>query len=466
MWLSSSHTVPKSKAYWTPDLHKVFVDICLEQVNGGNRPGTYFTREGWMNIVELFHERTGISYDRKQMKSHWDVMREQWKVWCKLTGTGFMKWDRSSNKFGATEKEWALYVKANPAAAQFQFKELQFVDKLEIIFDGAISKTDAGLLTPCRHKGGSVTSPLQTEGQAITMKAPKIEAVHELDISSGSDGDLDTYSETSPGRQNSCLPALKPKAKWTPDCHKIFVDLCTEQTLKGNECRMYLTEEGWRHVIRSFNLKTGLSLDKKQLENHWDLTKQQWSIWCKLVGDSRMKWDPNTKRFGATEDDWNNYIQENPESAQFRYKELYLTDQLEVLFGGRRDSREPEPPRKHRRLNVSSITSTVHTAEPEIAKSELRKEHLSDAVESRSTATMQRNAASLATGRNKLNYSIGECIECLDEMDNVEQGSDLYLFALEVFLKREYREIFLQLKKPSVRIAWLQRLQSVDPSID
>lgn len=62
-------------------------------------------------------------------------------------------------------------------------------------------------------------------------------------------------------------------------------------------------------------------------------------------------------------------------------------------------------------------------------------------------------------------YCIGECIESLDAMEEVEQGSDLYLFALDMFLKREYREIFLELKKPSLRIAWLQRLQSAAVSI-
>ncbi|KAF8082573.1 hypothetical protein N665_0819s0012 [Sinapis alba] len=45
-------------------------------------------------------------------------------------------------------------------------------------------------------------------------------------------------------------------------------------------------------------------------------------------------------------------------------------------------------------------------------------------------------------------YAIGEWIERLDSLEEVEQGSDLYLFALNLFLRKEYTEIFLQLKKP------------------
>ncbi|XAR63640.1 hypothetical protein NMG60_11023656 [Bertholletia excelsa] len=60
-----------------------------------------------------------------------------------------------------------------------------------------------------------------------------------------------------------------------------------------------------------------------------------------------------------------------------------------------------------------------------------------------------------------LHFSIGECIECLDEIEAIEKGSDLYFFALDIFLKKERRETFLQLKDSSVRLAWLQRMQSI-----
>ncbi|KAM7499334.1 hypothetical protein LguiA_023748 [Lonicera macranthoides] len=93
------------------------------------------------------------------------------------------------------------------------------------------------------------------------------------------------------------------------------------------------------------------------------------------------------------------------------------------------------------------------------SRPESRCERRSDAVESRSTMTVQSSSI------GKLNYSVAECIEWLDGMGEVEQGSELYLFALDLFLKKEFREIFLNLKKRSVRIAWLQRLQSVSPPL-
>lgn len=94
-------------------------------------------------------------------------------------------------------------------------------------------------------------------------------------------------------------------------------------------------------------------------------------------------------------------------------------------------------------------------------KSEGIDERFFHPIESRSAIINQKSCSTVPSTQVKLSYSIGECIDCLDAMEEIEQGSELYLFALDVFLKKEYRETFLQLKKPRVRISWLQRLRTV-----
>lgn len=253
--------------------------------------------------------------------------------------------------------------------------------------------------------------------------------------------------------QNSCSSALKPrKATWTPEIHKIFVDLCLEQTLNGYKPGTYITKEGWKIILESFQKKSGLMYDKKQLKNHWDNAKEQWKAWRKLTSTSSMGWDPKTGRFDASEEDWANYTEENPEAAQFRFKELLCADQLDTIFDGTAIIGETEPPTRRRKHNHGSTPTATPMPTPLSTRPESRSEHLFDAVESRSTVTVH-------SSLGKLTYSIGECIDCLDGMEEIEQGSDLYLFALDIFLK-DYREIFLNLKRSSVRTAWLKRLQS------
>lgn len=103
-------STPKTKANWIPAFHEIFIDLCLEQTLKGNKPGTHFTKEGWRNIVESFYKKTGLSYDKKQMKNHWDSTKEQWKVWCKLIDASFMKWNPERNTFGASGEDWTYYI--------------------------------------------------------------------------------------------------------------------------------------------------------------------------------------------------------------------------------------------------------------------------------------------------------------------------------------------------------------------
>jgi hypothetical protein len=156
-------------------------------------------------------------------------------------------------------------------------------------------------------------------------------------------------------------------------------------------------------------------------------------------------------------------LQANPDAAQFRFRELELADKLETIFDAVTVIGEFEPARKY---NDALTTSWLHYNELAIPKPDEKTEPLYDAVESRDAVMIQKSTQRVPSTQGKLSYSIGECIDCLDGMEEeVEQGSDLYLFALDIFLKKEYREVFLQLKKPSLRIAWLQRLQSVGPPL-
>jgi hypothetical protein len=158
-------------------------------------------------------------------------------------------------------------------------------------------------------------------------------------------------------------------------------------------------------------------------------------------------------------------LQANPEAAQFRCRELELADKLETIFDAMTITGESEPASQRRKYNDALTTYWLHNKESVVLKPDEKPEPLCDAVESRDAVMIQRSAQRVPSTQGKLSYSIGECIDCLDGMEEVEQGSDLYLFALDIFLKKEYREVFLQLKKPSVRIAWLQRLQSLGPPL-
>ncbi|XP_061356707.1 L10-interacting MYB domain-containing protein-like [Gastrolobium bilobum] len=495
------NATPTIKATWTPAHHKIFVDLCLEETLKGNNSGTHFTKEGWRNIVGYFYAKSGLSYDKKQIKNHYDSTRKQWKVWVKLIGDDRMKWDPETNKFGASEDDWRNCIKLIPEAAQFRFKEIQFSDKLDIIFDGGMETGEMKTSTRLkRQSDASAASPLRGKEReekrrnvarnceiksAIVFNAIPINTItSEQSMSSSSNPmvkatwtpsvcelestivvDATPINTITSEQSMSSSSNPKVKATWTPSVHKIFVDLCLQETLKGNKPGTHFTKEGWKNIMESFYSKSGLNYDRLQLKNRWDSTKEQWKIWCKLIGTNYMKWDPSNQKFEASEEDWTNYLQANPEAAQFRFKELQFTDILEAIFNGTTFTGETEPVVQQRKSDDSVITFPLHAKVPDAANLDEKIECLCDAVASRNGVSIQNNANAISSTESKRNYSIGECIECLDRMEEIEQGCDLYLFALDVFLKQEYREIFLQLKKPNLRISWLQRLQSVGPPL-
>lgn len=111
----------------------------------------------------------------------------------------------------------------------------------------------------------------------------------------------------------------RARAVWESEHHKVFVDLCVEQRMLGNR-------PGLHHMWEPFQQRTGAVFTKVQLRNHWDTMLRQWKIWCRLVQCSDMKWDPKTKTFGASDQDWDNYF--------VVQRMVYVVLILVVFFGG------------------------------------------------------------------------------------------------------------------------------------
>jgi len=65
-----------------------------------------------------------------------------------------------------------------------------------------------------------------------------------------------------------------------------------------------------------------------------------------------------------------------------------------------------------------------------------------------------------ASVKKKEKFTFEECVECLDAIEEVEKGGDLYMFALDLFKTKDYRYLFLMLQKSSLRMAWLLKLLS------
>ncbi|PPS04868.1 hypothetical protein GOBAR_AA15801 [Gossypium barbadense] len=58
----------KVKAISDKRLTEIFCDICIKEILKGNRPGTHFTKDGWLKIMTNFEKETGKAFSQRQLK--------------------------------------------------------------------------------------------------------------------------------------------------------------------------------------------------------------------------------------------------------------------------------------------------------------------------------------------------------------------------------------------------------------
>ncbi|PKU70801.1 hypothetical protein MA16_Dca010781 [Dendrobium catenatum] len=45
-----------ASATWEQDMKMIFYDLCIREIELGNRPTTHFNKEGWLNLVIKLEE--------------------------------------------------------------------------------------------------------------------------------------------------------------------------------------------------------------------------------------------------------------------------------------------------------------------------------------------------------------------------------------------------------------------------
>ncbi|XP_048130744.1 L10-interacting MYB domain-containing protein-like [Rhodamnia argentea] len=131
----------KEKAYWDPEDVEIFCKLCIEQIEIGNRP-TSNKRDGWIVIINKFEELRDKKYDKNQMKSKWDNLKEEYKRWRKLllneTGLG---WDARKKTIDANDEWWERKIKEDHKFKAFRTKGIH--PDLEVLLDRMFGGTVA-----------------------------------------------------------------------------------------------------------------------------------------------------------------------------------------------------------------------------------------------------------------------------------------------------------------------------------
>ncbi|XP_010686113.1 uncharacterized protein LOC104900395 [Beta vulgaris subsp. vulgaris] len=98
---------PKERTLWTPKTTETFLDLCLENKNGGN------TKYDWDTIKILLNAQTGENFEKKVVENYYNDCRNRFKAWYELktkwTGIG---WDENTGcpTIDPHDEKWKAFV--------------------------------------------------------------------------------------------------------------------------------------------------------------------------------------------------------------------------------------------------------------------------------------------------------------------------------------------------------------------
>lgn len=101
----------QARAKWTNSLTQVFADLMVDQVHKGNRRKCSFNKEAWESMSEEFYKRTGMRWDKEQLRSRYCSLRKQYVTVKSLIDRNDFSLDETTGVITAIDNVWDSYIK-------------------------------------------------------------------------------------------------------------------------------------------------------------------------------------------------------------------------------------------------------------------------------------------------------------------------------------------------------------------
>lgn len=276
------------------------------------------------------------------------------------------------------------------------------------------------------------------------------------------------------------------KPDWDPFATKVFCDICADEVKAGNRPTNYLNIIGYNNLCAKFNEKTKKGYNHDQFKSKWELLKNDYQTWKALMeSEDGLGWDPKKSTISASPEWWAEKMEAMPGCGKFRFAPLENVDLLNIMFEDMLDSSSTAPEANlgvntttgseqgsgdandigitDKDVNEQSEEATLHKSsnkEPNSTKPKRNCVHaaFNHLVDFDEHVSPSNSATSMTIDR--VGGNVSEIMELVVDA-GAEEGSDEHFIATQLFIRPEYREMFLTLKTPQGRLGWLKRMCQV-----
>uniref|UniRef100_A0A1J3JPQ0 Myb/SANT-like domain-containing protein n=1 Tax=Noccaea caerulescens TaxID=107243 RepID=A0A1J3JPQ0_NOCCA len=270
--------------------------------------------------------------------------------------------------------------------------------------------------------------------------------------------------------------------KWTASLDKVLADLVVKQIQSGNRQNDFFDRKTWSNMRNDFNKQTGLSFNNNQLRKHLDVLRQRYNSLKSSRAQNEFAMGEEDTRCLLGLDLWEEFGVQ-PRSEQVKVKDCAIYEQLCVIFGD--DSAHGKYAQSSHfeglEESMAENLSAPNVAEANTNLAERKRKREPDTKTSSGASQIDPAALETVAGalsdmvtalRSRMadsetqndGFSITNCVNALDEMENVEEG--VYFAALDLFENPGLRETFMSLKASNLRLTWLQvKCRKPSPSV-
>lgn len=161
----------------------------VEQVKKGNRQNNTFGKKAWKYISDEFCKKTGLRWDKEQLKNRYAVLRRQYAIVKSLLDQTGFSWDEPTGTVLAKDEAWDEYIKEHPDAETIRGTGCPIYKQLCTIFSESGTNED-------QDEG----SAEYNEGTPNSVRCPEPLSVFHGESSSEAeeDGEHDKIPPTTP----------------------------------------------------------------------------------------------------------------------------------------------------------------------------------------------------------------------------------------------------------------------------